>query len=107
MGLSYNVGSTGTDYSSLFSSMGSSSGNWLADYATIKNGSYGKLMKAYYAEAKSSSSGTTSTGKKSNSSNVLDKILEEKRNPKVSKEAHKASSELTTGLSYLRNSVSA
>ncbi len=107
MGLSYNVGSTGTDYSSLFSSMGSSSGNWLADYATIKNGSYGKLMKAYYAEAKSSSSGTTSTGKKSNSSNVLDKILEEKRNPKVSKEAQKANSELTTGLSYLKNSVSA
>lgn len=107
MGLSYNVGSTGTDYSSLFSSMGSSSGNWLADYATIKNGSYGKLMKAYYAEAKSSSSGTTSTGKKSNSSNVLDKILEEKRNPKVSKEAQKANAELTTGLSYLKNSVSA
>lgn len=106
MGLSYNVGSTGTDYSSLFSSMGSSSSNWLADYATIKNGSYGKLMKAYYAEAKSSSSGTTSTGKKSNSSNVLDKILEEKRNPKVSKEAQKANAELTTGLSYLKNSVS-
>lgn len=106
MGLSYNVGSTGTDYSSLFSSMGSSSSNWLADYATIKNGSYGKLMKAYYAEAKSSSSGTTSTGRKSNSSNVLDKILEEKRNPKVSKEAQKANAELTTGLSYLKNSVS-
>ena len=26
------------------------SGNWLADYASIKNGSYGKLMKAYYAK---------------------------------------------------------
>ncbi len=47
------------DYSTLFSSMfsGSSSGmtglstnNWLADYASIKNGSYGKLMKAYYAK---------------------------------------------------------
>lgn len=107
MGLSYNVGNTGTDYSSLFSSLGSSSGNWLADYATIKNGSYAKLMKAYYSEAKSSSSGTTSTSKKSNSSNVLDKLLEEKRNPKVSKEAQKANAELTTGLSYLKNSVSA
>ena len=92
MGLSFNVGSTGTDYSSLFSSLGASSSNWLADYATIKNGSYAKLMKAYYAEAKSSSSDTTSTGKKSNSSNVLDKILEEKRNPTVSKEAQKANS---------------
>ena len=106
MGLSYNVGNTGTNYSSLFSSLGSSSSNWLADYATIKNGSYAKLMKAYYAEAKSSSSGTSSTGKKSKSSNVLDKLLEEKRNPKVSKEAQKANAELTTGLSYLKSSVS-
>lgn len=45
-----------TDYSFLFSSMGSSksssgisSSNFLADYASIKNGSYGKLMKAYYS----------------------------------------------------------
>ena len=44
-----------TNYSFLFSGLGSSasnavSGNWLADYASIKNGSYGKLMKAYYAK---------------------------------------------------------
>ena len=46
-----------TDYSYLFSSLpGSSSGSasgmstFLADYASIKNGSYGKLMKAYYTE---------------------------------------------------------
>lgn len=43
-----------TNYSFLFSGLSSSasnaaSGNWLADYASIKNGSYGKLMKAYYA----------------------------------------------------------
>ena len=40
------------DYSSLFSSLGngSSTTNILADYASIKNGSYGKLMKAYYAK---------------------------------------------------------
>ena len=42
-----------TNYSFLFSGLSSSasnalSGNWLADYASIKNGSYGKLMKAYY-----------------------------------------------------------
>ncbi|MBQ7360518.1 MAG: hypothetical protein IJW63_10530 [Lachnospiraceae bacterium] len=48
------------DYSYLFSSLGSSSnsgslGNlsFLSDYASIKNGSYGKLMKAYYSEAAS------------------------------------------------------
>ena len=39
-----------TNYSFLFSGLSSSasnalSGNWLADYASIKNGSYGKLMK--------------------------------------------------------------
>lgn len=41
-----------TDYSSLFSSLGSSNSNlnFLSDYASIKNGSYGKLMKAYYAK---------------------------------------------------------
>ncbi len=42
-----------TDYSSLFSSLGTSSMgnlNFLSDYASIKNGSYGKLMKAYYAK---------------------------------------------------------
>ena len=44
------------DYSYLFSSLNTSktgsAGNlsFLSDYAAIKNGSYGKLMKAYYAE---------------------------------------------------------
>lgn len=45
-----------TNYSYLFSSLSSSSGysnanlNFLSDYASIKNGSYYKLMKAYYNE---------------------------------------------------------
>lgn len=47
-----------TNYSALFSSLGSSRTggsslgnlNFLSDYASIKNGSYGKLMKAYYSE---------------------------------------------------------
>lgn len=45
-----------TDYSSLFGSLnnGRSSSaltdlSWLSEYASIKSGSYGKLMKAYYA----------------------------------------------------------
>lgn len=55
------------DFTSLFgnasdtSSAGNS--NLLTDYASIKNGSYGKLMKAYYAERdieKSSGKGDTS-----------------------------------------------
>lgn len=44
---------TKTDYSFLFSNLGTgkNSGanlNFLSDYSAIKNGSYGKLMKAYY-----------------------------------------------------------
>ena len=42
------------DFSALFSGMSDSSSvgntNMLSDYAAIKNGSYGKLMKAYYAK---------------------------------------------------------
>ena len=50
------------DYSYLFSSLNTSSTgsagnlNFLSDYAAIKNGSYGKLMKAYYAESGASDS---------------------------------------------------
>lgn len=47
------------DTSYLFSSMNKSAGNdlssILSDYASIKNGSYGKLMKAYYGKDASSS----------------------------------------------------
>lgn len=42
-----------SDYSYLFSSLSSNSSSStinLADYAAIKNGSYGKLLKAYYAK---------------------------------------------------------
>lgn len=55
MGISINVGMK-QDYSYLFQSLSSSSKNgignlnFLSDYASIKNGSYGKLMKAYYAK---------------------------------------------------------
>lgn len=63
-----------TDYSNLFSSLfstsssGKSTGtnNYLADYASIKNGSYGKLMKAYYAK--------TSSSEKSSSSDAISSI---------------------------------
>ncbi len=113
MGISINVPTVKQDYSSLFSSIGSAAGNaassnWLGDYAMIKNGSYGKLMKAYYADAGSTgqSSSTSTTSKKSSTSNVLDRILEEKKNPKVSKEAQKANASLTSGLSSLKTSVS-
>lgn len=48
------------DYSFLFQNLGTSNSgaaanlNFLSDYASIKNGSYAKLMKAYYSKDKSS-----------------------------------------------------
>lgn len=41
---------TGYDFSALMGGTVNSSGNLLSDYASIKNGSYGKLLKAYYAK---------------------------------------------------------
>ena len=69
-----------TDYSALFSSLnggkstGIGGGSYsLADYASIKNGSYGKLMKAYYGKGnkisknKTALSDAASATKKTNS----------------------------------------
>lgn len=58
-----------TDYSFLFSNLGSSSSgaanlNFLSDYASIKNGSYGKLMKAYFSETSSENHKASNTVKK-------------------------------------------
>ena len=108
MGIGIHVGKN-QDYCYLFQSRSYGSGgmgnlNFLSDYASIKNGSYAKLMKTYYGTAQSSSAAAS---KKSSSGNILDKILDEKKNPKVSKEAQEANANLTTGLSSLKSSVAA
>lgn len=92
-------------YSGLFQSLSSSNGssNFLADYASLKSGSYGRLMKAYYGTTVNSSS--TSSGTGTRTSNVLDKILEERKNPKVSEEVQEANANLTTGISNLKKTV--
>lgn len=60
MSISINWGSKNQNSLYLLQSMTTSSGNslgnlsFLSDYASIKNGSYGKLMKAYYAKDSSS-----------------------------------------------------
>lgn len=100
--------SFGMDYSNLFqssSSAGSGNSNFFSDYASIKNGSYRRLMKSYYGKANNAAS--SSSGSKSRSNNVLDKLLEEKKNPKVSKEVQEANANLTAGISSLKSSVSA
>lgn len=94
--------------SSLFGS-GSGSGmgslySMFSDRSAIKNGSYKRLLKSYYGSEQSS--GTSSSSKSRKSSNMIDKILEEKRNPKVSKDVQEANSNLTAGLSTLKSSVS-
>ncbi len=67
------------DYSYLFSGLNTSSGsssvgnlNFLSDYAAIKNGSYGKLMKAYYAETGSNKSQVNSIVKNKTNSTSAD-----------------------------------
>lgn len=111
MGISIDVGSTGPDYSYLFQGLSSSGGslgnlNFLSDYASIKNGSYAKLMKSYYGMGQNADTDTASYGSKRSTSNILDKILDEKMHPKVSKESQKANASLTAGLSSLNASVS-
>lgn len=41
---------TGYDFSALMCGNANSSGSLLSDYASVKNGSYEKLLKAYYAK---------------------------------------------------------
>ena len=106
MSISYNAG-LHDDYSYLFqgiSGNGGSNLNWLSDYSSIKNGSYGRLMKSYFGSMESSE--TTASGRRSRTSNVLDQILEEKRHPKVSKETQESNSKLTSGISSLSGAVS-
>lgn len=111
MGVKVNVPASTPNYSALLDSMGgSSSASWLNDYAAIKNGSYGKLMKAYYSELKTGAveagSAAAKTGSdKRSSKNILEKLEAEKKSPKVSKEAQKANTALTEGISALKSSV--
>ncbi len=105
MGIGINVGMD-QDYSYLFQGMSGSTGgqNILSDYAAIKNGSYGKLMKSYYGSVGSQS--TTASNKTASTGNMLDRILDEKRHPKVSKDTQEANANLTSGISSLMNTVS-
>ena len=74
----------------------------LGDYSAIRSGSYGKLMKSYYGEQSSSISRGSSSSK---SKNVLDEVLEERRNPKESKEVSAANSKLSMSVSTFKNAL--
>lgn len=104
MGISFNMGAK-QDNSYLFQGLsgGRENLNFLSDYASVKNGSYGKLMKAYYSTAKNSDTASGSTAR--SSKNILQKLEEEKRNPRVSKDVKESNENLTAGLSSLQKSV--
>ena len=70
--------SSNNDYSSLFASMNANSsnnnvgsGNLLSDWASIKNGSYGKLTKAYYRKNAADAIDSDDAKKTVKSNNIL------------------------------------
>lgn len=106
--MSFNFGS---NFSSMFSSFGNSSSssglsNILGDYASIKNGSYGRLMKAYYKESGSSSSSSSTSSAKRTKTTVDDIIAEKRqREKKVETEESKAYTSVKSSTRDLQKSV--
>ena len=89
---------------------GSNSGSNLyslfTDRASIRNGSYGKLLKSYYSTAAGSETTKSSSAASKSSSDMLDKILDSKKNVSVSKEAAQANAQIGQKLTNLQSSVS-
>ncbi len=114
MGISINVGAK-QDYSYLFQSLStgnSSSGlgnlNFLSDYAAIKNGSYGRLMKAYYAESSSTSEASDKTSSDKQSISTASDSAKTLANIEKAAEEMKESADelLTTGSKSVFRKVS-
>ena len=68
-----NISFSNQNYSYLFqnlnsNSTGSTNLNFLSDYMSIKNGSYGKLLKAYYSPERSKEVASLANGKVTNES---------------------------------------
>ena len=77
-----------------------------SERASIKNGTYKRLLNSYFDTVGGSSDKTSST-RRSRGSDIIDKLLKEKMYPTVSKETKEANSNLTSGLNSLQSSVSA
>lgn len=71
--MAFYYGIDSNSVSTLFSSLGKSDSttSMLADYSSIRNGSYGKLLKAYYGQKSTSNTDKTT----SSSKNTTDKTL--------------------------------
>lgn len=77
-----------------------------SERASIKNGTYKRLLNSYFSSVGGDSDSTTAR-RKNRGSDIIDQLLREKMYPTVSKETKEANSELTTGLGNLQSSVSA
>ena len=77
-----------------------------SERASIKNGTYKRMLTSYFDTVGSSSDGTSST-RRNRGSDIIDRLLKEKMHPTVSKETKEANSNLTSGLNSLQSSVSA
>lgn len=95
------------DYSFLFSGLNKSASgtaadmSWLSDYASIKSGSYGKLMKSYYASVASDDE----SGSKDSRSSILENLTSAKnQTPEVSSET-KAFNKAATAADALQSSI--
>lgn len=80
------LGSTGgTDMNNLTKTMlGGGGDNTLIDYAAIKNGSYGKLLKAYYSEVEDPDTKKT-TKKEEETTNKKAELVQDALNKKSEK----------------------
>ena len=99
------------DYSYLFNNMNSkaSSANSmyginLSDYASIKSGGYGKLMKAYYKSDVASPSDSTKTN--ANSKDILSKLTEAKKPVTDTEKANADNKETTATATASQSKVS-
>lgn len=100
-----------TDFSFLFSGLGGNSGSsgmstFLSDYSSIKNGSYGKLMKAYYGQSGSDSTKKAGSSAKSSKTTVDDIINDKmKRERKVETQESKAYTQVKSATNNLKTSA--
>ena len=89
------------DISSMFGNNNGLSG-MLSDYSAIRSGSYKKLMKSYYSDVQGASPARSKAG----ANNTLEKVLEDRRKPAVSKEASAANSKLASSISSYKSALS-
>ena len=102
---------TRNDYSYLFNSMNKNSGNslssmnWLSDYNSIKSGSYGKLMKAYYSTAAEDSSSSSKSASKTDSTSILSKLTDHKVPATTASDEAKAFNKAAASADALQTSI--